>query len=250
MIIFDELSYAKEIENEKIESSYNCIKKGIILAKYYMSIGKSEEEILRLLNKKFSILDCSYNYNVKYLKIKKMIEQAKQNPELIQKSIEFSNDELEFIRNIKNINIEKVVFILLCLTKFYNYAPIYFSVKEVFDLAKVNANGLQRNKIMGYIISNKFYSLDERKVNGIGARKIFYFINEGIKNLQGDPVLQISDYRNLVYYYLRYIEEDKFILCSQCGCLDFKNSNSQLYCKKCAKEVANKQRLVSKNNLQ
>ena len=249
MIIFDEMSFAKSVENENIESSYNCIRKGISLAKLYMLQGKTEEEILRLLNNKFSILNCSYNYNIKYLKIKKMIEQAKNNPEIIQKNIQFSKEELDFIHNINNVNIEKVLFIMFCITKFYNYAPIYFSVKEVFDLAKIKMNGIQRNQIMNYIISNKIYNLDERKVNNTNIRKIFYFLNEEICNLQGDCVLEISDYRNLVYYYLEYFSIGNFFRCKNCQCIDLKNNNSQKYCKDCARIIANKQRLAAKQKI-
>ena len=42
MIVFDEYNYALELDNQKIDTTYNIIKKGIVLAKLYFSQGLDE----------------------------------------------------------------------------------------------------------------------------------------------------------------------------------------------------------------
>ena len=45
MIVFDEYNYALELDNQKIDTTYNIIKKGIVLAKLYFSQGLDEKEV-------------------------------------------------------------------------------------------------------------------------------------------------------------------------------------------------------------
>lgn len=244
-IIFNEVEYAENIEKEKITSSYDIMRKGILLAKLYINRGLSDNEILILLNKKFDILDCSYNYNIKYTKIKKMLTLAKQNPNMMNKSIYFNDSELNFIHNINDINIEKILFIMLSITKFYNYAPIYFTNKEIFNLSKIKYTSKENDRIFNFLIKNKIYNIDERKVgNGKGIKKICYFLNDNIKCLDdiNNCVIEIFNYKNLVYYYLNYFNIGSYLLCEDCKCIELRKSNSQVYCKECAKVRANKQR--------
>lgn len=243
-IIFNEIEYAKAVEKEKINNSYNIMRKGILLAKLYISRGLDDEEVLKLLNEKFSILDCSYNYNIKYIKIKKMLSLAKQNPNMMNKSIHFNDSELNFIHNINDINIEKILFVMLSITKFYNYTPIYFINKEIFDLAKIRYTSKENNRIFSFIIKNKIYKMDEKKVgNGKGIKKICYFLNDNIKSMNSnDGIIEVSNYKNLIYYYLNYFNIGTYLICKDCKCIDMKKSNSQIYCKDCAKLNSNKQK--------
>lgn len=50
-------------------------------------------------------------------------------------------------------------------------------------------------------------------------------------------VLQISNFKNIVYYYKKYFNQDRYIFCDKCSCIELKKTNSQKYCKDCAKEV-------------
>lgn len=244
-IIFNEIEYAKAVEKEKINSSYNIMRKGVLLAKLYINRGLDDKEILKLLNKKFSILDCNYNYNIKYIKIKKMLNLARQNPNMMDKSICFNDAELNFIHNINDINIEKILFIMLSITKFYNYSPIYFVNKDIFDLAKIRYTSKENDRILSFIIRNKIYKMDEKKIGSRkGIKKICYFLNDNIKNMNSNNgiIIEISNYKNLIYYYLNFYNIGTYLICKDCKCIDIKKSNSQIYCKECAKLNSNKQK--------
>ena len=55
--------------------------------------------------------------------------------------------------------------------------------------------------------------------------------------MDGESVLEISDFRELGYEYLNYIGDDKFIRCSECSRLVRKNNNRQKYCNDCYKRI-------------
>ena len=53
---------------------------------------------------------------------------------------------------------------------------------------------------------------------------------------ENNIVLEIENFKNLVYYYLEYIGSGRYIRCKKCGCIDKRKSNSQEYCVECANE--------------
>ena len=57
MIVFDEYNYALELDSQKIDTTYNIIKKGIVLAKLYFSQGLDEKEVYSKLCRKLIVLD-------------------------------------------------------------------------------------------------------------------------------------------------------------------------------------------------
>ena len=51
----------------------------------------------------------------------------------------------------------------------------------------------------------------------------------------GDPVMQVTDFRNLGNQYLMY-HGHQYIECASCGLVVPKKNNSQRYCKHCGEE--------------
>lgn len=55
--------------------------------------------------------------------------------------------------------------------------------------------------------------------------------------MEGEPVLKITELRDLGYQYLQFLGKENFIRCAKCGRLVKKMGNRKLYCKNCAKAV-------------
>lgn len=239
MIIFDEVEFAKSIEKENINSIHNSFKKGVLLARLYLYNGLSEEETREKIEEKFSFLDNSYNYNIKYLKINKIMQQAIKSPQLISKSISFSKKELDFIHNFNNIRIEKIYFILFCMSKFYNNL-FYFKDREVFNLADVPWNGQNSKNIFSYLIQNNYLNVEERGIaNNRKIRKLFYSIPTSIlEELKEEKqIIEITNYKNIIYYYLQYLNIGKYIVCKKCGCIesDTEKGRTKEFCNECGR---------------
>lgn len=236
MIVFDELAFAKRVENSEITDTYYSFKKGVILAKYYFSQGYSEKEVRNKIESKFSILDGSYNYNIKYIKINRIIEQAKQSPELVSKSINFSKEELDFIHSFKDVKIERIYFILFCISKFYGNL-FYFYDREIFELAQIPWNGQYSKTTFSFLIQNGYLYIEERGMsNNRKIRKLFYSLTDKVISLfnEDNIVLTISNYNNIVFYYLNYFKLDKFIFCKDCGSIELWQKN-KIRCPECSK---------------
>lgn len=238
-IIFNERRYAKEVERKEIKKQYGAVRDGTLLAKLYLERGLSEPEIINLLCDKFTIYDGTSIPNLKLDNVRKMLNQAKASPELKEVSIRFSYRELDFIHNIKDITIEKAFFIMLCIYKFYG-GRFYVKEKEVFDLAKISWGGKSFQRVFGYLVKNKYFTAEERPLpNNKNLREIFYCPTEEVQNLYNpdEDVLNIEDFKNLVYYYLMYFDVGHYFFCSNCGCIEERRSNSQKYCKECAELI-------------
>lgn len=235
MIVFDEVAFAKEVEKRPIDNTYYSFKKGVILAKLYFNEGYSEDEVRKKLENKFSILDESYNYNIKYIKISKMIEQAKLSPELTSKSISFSCKELEFIHKFDDISVEKLFFVLLCVSKYYNNS-FYFYDREIFSIAHVAWKGSYSKKVFSYLIQKDYLTIEERGIkNNRKIRKLFYSMTDIVISLynENDIAFTVDNYKNIVYYYLKYFNLGKFIICKDCGAIDTWEKN-KLRCTDCS----------------
>ena len=135
MIVFDEYNYALELDNQKIDTTYNIIKKGIVLAKLYFSQGLDEKEVYSKLCRKLIVLDSGGNYEVKQAKINIMISMAKNNPELKRRELSFSEYELKTISSLSTKSLQVFAFVMLCLFKFNDNNRFYINEREVFRLA-------------------------------------------------------------------------------------------------------------------
>ena len=53
--------------------------------------------------------------------------------------------------------------------------------------------------------------------------------------MEGTPVFEISDFRELGYEYLNYYKKGKFARCTECQKLYVRKTNNQKYCELCAR---------------
>ena len=232
MIVFDEYEYALELENQNIDSSYNVIKKGIILAKYYFYQGYSEDEVYKKLCQKFIVLDNGGNYDIKHAKINIMIASAKSNPELKRSNINFSEYELNLIHSIKDEKLEIFMFVMLCIFKFNNNNKFYVNEREILRMCNLYWCGSLFNSMVMFLYDKGYLKIGISKLKGVTSQKIVYEFSDEFK--KGDsPSLIIKDYRNLNYQYLKYFDKDKYINCENCGITIPKKNNRQKYCNEC-----------------
>ena len=232
MIVFDEYNYALELDNQKIDTTYNIIKKGIVLAKLYFSQGLDEKEVYSKLCRKLIVLDSGGNYEVKQAKINIMISMAKNNPELKRRELSFSEYELKIISSLSTKSLQVFAFVMLCLFKFNDNNRFYINEREVFRLAGLSWSGTDFNSMIDSLYDLGLLTLCVSKPRGAVATKVMYSFTDKI--LQGnDTALKITDYRNLNYQYFRYFNPSGYMTCQKCGLVVPKKSNSQKFCASC-----------------
>lgn len=158
-------------------------------------------------------------------------------------SITITQEELDKISEIDNLKYQKLLFTMLCYAKLYNLISennngwINADIKEIFKVARVSVK--YRN--------DKFLYLNDLERIGLisfSSKNDNLNIRVNFVNMNGNPVFNIDDFRELGYEYLNYLKKGRFIKCTECNRLVKKKSKhdySTKYCSECAKKKFNEQ---------
>ena len=167
------------------------------------------------------------------------------------KEIKIYKEELDFIKNIgdvgsvKDIEVEKVLFIMLVLGKISGFHDdnLWVNSKslDIFKMArfkykqKSDKQKIQREKLI-YDLAN-YKNGDVLDVSTFGR-------STGIKLLfgveEGEEVLLIdknTDLDNIIVKYLEWRNKEDYDYCTVCGKEIIDINGKTIYCKNCAKEV-------------
>lgn len=227
-LLLDEVAEAERI----IETDAANVKPAeglVLLARYYKQIKelspKETKAALRewLKTQTLSKIDDWGDF------IDRIVANAKKYPLLQAKELVVTQSEMDKIQALKKKNQQKLAFVLLVLAKYGNAKSsknnnwVLTQQYNVFQLARVVGDSrwstMRELKEVGLI---EF----AHKVDNINVRVTF--INE-----DSEPVMTITDLRELGYRYLKYTGED-FIECQECGVLVRKTCINKKYCKDCA----------------
>ena len=230
----------KELLRKSLEEGYIDEKKPSntirILVKYYFSIEMNREQVYDSIHNFFSKNYKKYN-NAKWQNtfdriIKSVYKDSKY--ELLDiNSVKITENELNTIKDLNNIKYEKLAFVLLVYAKIYNQMNktdsgwVNIEQKHIFSNAKivikVKDQGLSLHRLeeLGMINASKMVNCTNIKVNYIDENSLV--------------VLEVKDFRDYIYEYLRWKGEN-ISGCQKCGILLSPSNNRHKYCKSCWKE--------------
>ena len=149
-----------------------------------------------------------------------------------------TKSELETIKKLDDIKLEKIAFIMLIYAKISNITRdnlegwINKSCSIICKEAKVNLKGIEKDRIFNDLYVKKY--IEQRKNNSKTNMKICYIDN--ISQLE----IIIDDFTNVIYYYVLWENKD-MIRCMNCGKPIKVTSNNRKYCPKCWKEIEREQ---------
>lgn len=230
----NEMAMAVSLLNKDISYDTNYFRECVLICRYLISIGKTDNEIYNtILEKTYNVYE-NLSDDYKNAEISNIIKVAKAKGILKEiKTINFTKKELDKIHSIGNINTEKLMFIMMCAYKISEDNSFVFQVKDILKEAKISYNNKYYNSLMYQIVGVKKYFYHIVRKN-----KMKYTPSKEIIEMYDpeDVVLSINNYKNIVYYYLEYIGNGKYIHCESCGCIDLRTSNSKKLCCDCAKD--------------
>lgn len=230
----DEVAYAKTLVNKKFKDDGTCFKKCVILGRYMLFLGKSEQEIYNVVKEKYDVMRRIFGNIVVDDDIKHiMITIKAQGPLKPSVVITFSDEELQFIRSCGNLTQQKALFIICCLWKSNGMKEFTMKQKPFFDEIKTSRGGNNFDKLMYYLVGQHHY-VESR----VYKMSLLYQPCEKLRDMhgKGKQVLSIDNFKNIVYYYLEYFGEGQYIRCVDCGAIDKKTANAKKLCDECAKE--------------
>lgn len=159
-------------------------------------------------------------------------------------SIEITEPEMAKIDALEGKQIRRLAFTLLCLAKYWNLVNpncdswVNNKDSEIMRMANINTS-IKRQSLMYYNLNELGMIQFSRRVDNTNVRVCFIE--------DGDPVMTVTDFRNLGYQYLKYHGEPYFE-CANCGLVIKQNTTAGRklkYCRDCAAEVHTQQMVNS-----
>lgn len=167
------------------------------------------------------------------------------------KSFEFNTNviiyksEYETIVALKDKQLQKLAFVLVCLAKWRNANYIYINskssikLKDIFELAEIKCSKKEQALMLHRLNSCGFTDVQLKPLLKLFIPSICPV---------GDVVLEFKIGYNLLQYY----KDISYPHCKRCGNAFERMANNQIYCKECGKiiknektkEIMNKKRLL------
>jgi hypothetical protein len=219
-----------------IKKPSNTIK---ILVKHYLSKGMNKQQA-------FDSIDDFLNKNLNDYNLPNWMKSITGMINRINKSKDFqlvninkihiTKNEINKIRELNNTRLEKLVFVLLVYAKIYNQLNknesnwVNEEHKYIFSDAKITSTKEEQGKLI-YKLKQLNYVDVSIMVTSTNIKVMF------VDNNTDDLAFTITDFRNVVYEYLSYLEPEKYIRCVECGLLIKPSNNKMKYCKDCARKI-------------
>lgn len=190
----------------------------------------------------------------KYSK-KKYCEYKNYNNEVV-----LFREELDFIKGIgglsgvKDIEIEKILFVMLVLAKSNDSEWVNYSSRDIFKLSrfkykqKSDVQSVQREKLiydLAHYTNGKI--LNVTNFGTSPSIKLLFCKDEGEKEFK--IKIDIKSIENIVLYYLKWRSKDNYKYCVECGKEINVKSSTHKYCSKCRKikELENIRKRVARH---
>ena len=163
-----------------------------------------------------------------------LAKQSDKHPLKCVDGIGITQAELDTISGVDSIQLQRLAFTLLCVSKYWdivrpeNNGWVNAQDKEIMLMANVRTS-VQRQSAMYNRLWSQGLIGYSRRVDNLNTQVLF-------TDKEGEPVLYVSDFRNLGNQYMLY-KGAPYIRCTQCGLAVKKNSNRQKYCPSCAAEA-------------
>lgn len=240
-IILNETKQAKYIL-EKGEIGNQPASALFLLGKYYRQKEKLDRE--QTADKLNEFMEANYkNYNPALWEetIETIAKKADEYPLREIDAIAITQSELDVISQLHHIKYERLLFTMLCHAKLYNTLSennngwVNTGIQELYRIARVTVK----------YRTDKFLYLNDLEKKGLIS---FSNQNDNLNlkmnfvDMDGESVLEITDFRELGFEYLNYIGEGKFIHCKSCKRLVKKTNNKCLYCSDCARLMQARQK--------
>ena len=277
MKILNEEKYAEElIKKGFILKKYDYELK--ILAKYYYSKGIKEDELKNKI-KDFCKLNISKFNEIKSFKmIKRAVKYGHTNSLFIVKPIRITKAEIDKIKELDNLKLEKIAFTLLVLSNINKQSYTLYMKDKLRNL--INENNKKKNPIeykelckdfpnisRGYFVNEKMNSIfktarvyvkkDEKqamlkelidKEFITMSKKCSFKINFIQHNVKKTEII-INNFEDFILEYEK-IKGDNIGQCAEAGCnkLIRITSNRKMYCNECWKEKHKEQDRIYQRN--
>lgn len=237
-IVLNEREYAEQL----ISDNNAPLKWGTLIhvAVYYYAQGYSQKDVSRLLEEFILRRDSKARIEKWRDMIDKCATVAKTRSLIDISGIPITAKELKTIHAIDGSIRQRTMFTLLCLAK-------YFAMVNPKNNYWINLDRKEIFAISGMVIGVKLRDWTVYDLCQLGLIEQSSIVdNTNIHVLMvdkdGEPVLTVTDFRNLGAQYMSLSTPKAYMHCACCGLLFKRTGARQRYCKDCAVSIASMRR--------
>lgn len=230
------------------------------VAKYYYENNYSKREVRKLLDQFLVSCDPDASLFSWSSALDKIAKTAIKYSSVQIDHIPITKVELNTITDLPTQHEQRVAFVLLCVSKYWDVVSdsnnhwVNTTEREIFTMANISISTKRQNLLYGKLLKAGLIRAS-KKIDNLNVQVTF---QDQEKN---EPILLITDFRNLGYQYLKYLGGPYFE-CENCGIvtklIDHKKYQSvradsyhggrgrrQRYCQNCAAEKKIQQNIES-----
>ena len=207
------------------------------IAKYYVHKGLSKRDVRSSVESFILSCDPSFPIHKWSDPLDGIIKMAFKKPLIMIESIPISKEELIRIEKIDGKQARRLAFTLLCIAKF-NLAVdpntncwVSTPDNEILRMANISTSVPRQCALFRQLRDEGLIQFS-KQIDNLSVRVLFVDENE--------PVMEITDFRNIGYQYMKYYGEPYFV-CAHCGITSKRNNpgvgRKQKYCNCCATEI-------------
>lgn len=218
------------------------------VAKYYYDSGYKKKDVRNMMDA--FLLRCNQNASLTKWSdlIDYAVSKAQRSTAISIDEVPISKAELDKIRSLKGVTIQRLAFTLLCLAKYWDIVNpngdhwVNCKDSDIMKMANIKPS-IKRQAMLYRELEDLGMLQFSKKVDSTNMRVLFI---EG-----NDCELGVSDYRNLGSQYMLYIGDDSYFRCQNCGLVEKRvakrgdsgkiKGRPQKYCRTCAMEIHLKQ---------
>lgn len=218
------------------------------------SLAKYNYHVLHLKDKanynrilKYITSNCENIYEEAiYADIEGCIKNAKKHTLATIDEVCITQSEMNVIRNLNDIKQEKAIFIILATVKYFNalngkgYDAVFLTNSDICNLARITIPVKERDEFMQFAYDNGLLCR-HTWADSIIKKVTFISRNENDKVALR---LTESDFLDLAYTYLAYINPSQFRRCVSCGRWIRVRKQDKRLCRECrTKEPSEKDKI-------
>jgi Zn finger protein HypA/HybF involved in hydrogenase expression len=206
-----------------------------ILAKYYEYRGENKKSIYNLLVEFCEKNDPEFNEVIFYKKIRKAVSSTNRSVLRVQNPVKISQLELDFIKGATDYNVQKLLFCLLVVSKYFKttqtrknakinekYSDKFYVNAKMNDIFKFAKIYLKKSEKDSMVHSMEMLGYIRATMNG--SFEILF-----VDTVSEDHVILVEDLENMISYLPFY--------CEVCGKTLASRSKRNGKCPECHKKV-------------
>ena len=213
------------------------------ISRYYAAQNYSKRDVRHMLD--IFLVQCDPRVSLPSWadKLDKIANNCKKNPPVKIDKIPITVSEMSKIQALGKKQLRRLAFVLLCVAKYWDCVSennnhwVNTADKEILKMANINTS-IERQSALFSELRQAGMIKFSKKIDNLNVQVLF------VDECKDHPVMEINDFRNLGYQFMKYCGEPYFA-CANCGIVTKKKDptrgRSQKYCPDCAAEIRTQQ---------